>query len=152
MRFAKEGRSVLIRELLWLRFGRESIPYFQAGILDHLDAGKISENISDHLAAVFDSELMGTPEATIVISVETYWSRKALTKLTDSEIFQEIENFRFALGAAKGAATSGTDLATFITRIIRSENPECTPENISDETIRALIEVASDSYKTHVLK
>ena len=150
-RFVSEGKPALTRQLLHLRLAREQILPFASEVSYPEDAINLTksrlEQINNMMADLPDAELLGTPEGTIVVTLEQYWGIKAGTKLTDMEVFNRIENLRYVLGAPKGAALPGIDLPTFITRIIRSENPECTPENISDETIRVLVAIASDTVK-----
>ena len=149
--FEKEGKPALTRQLVYLRLAREQALPLASEFSDSEVAGDFAqarvEQIKSLLADSSDAELMGTPEATIVITVQQYWSFKAGTKLTDLDVFHKIENLRSVLGAPKGAALPGIDLPTFVIHVIRSENPECTPENISDETIRALVGIANDAVK-----
>ena len=150
-RFEKEGKPALIRQLVYLRLAREqgipgALQFADMGLAaDFTEArGKQIKNVLDDMS---DAELLGTPEATIVVILQSYWRLKSETKLPDFEVFRMIENFRAVLGGPTGVASPGIDLATFASRIIRCENPECTPWDLSDETIRLLVGVASDSVK-----
>lgn len=150
-RFTKVGKPALTRQLVFMRMVKEQVAPFDSLEFGLEDAVKLTEagvsQIRRTLDGMTDSELLGTPEATMIVTLEHYWRIKFQTNGTDFEVFKKIEKLRYFLEAPQNLASPEIDLATFITRIIRNENPACSPENISDETIRALVGIASTEVK-----
>ena len=149
--FNKVGKPALTRQLVYMRMVREALPPFDSEAFVLEESAKVAQTILAQIQMTVDeqsdTQLLGTPEATMVIILQQYWRMKLQTNESDFEVFKKTEKLRYSFETPKNFASPDIDLATFITHIIRHENPECSPENISDETIRALVELASAEVK-----
>lgn len=142
--FEKVAKPLLIRRMVYMRMVRQFRQYNASDVESSIQGLDQIKSVVDGSS---DMQLLGTPEATIVVTLQQFFGFKALYQLTDSEVFRKIELLRNNIGSGCETALPGTDLSTFTTRIIRGENPDCTPQILSDEAIRDLVEYASDEMK-----
>jgi len=132
-KFSHEKKINLIRQLIKTRVQNDQL-------LKKKYEGKNVPEVCDFPEIV----IMGSPEATIVTIVESYWMMKDMTTKSDKEILESIERHRKRIYPESGPMPSPLTLSNYIKYRLNIEHSHGFP--ISNEFIDECIKKANEAY------